>query len=90
MDIKENYVIPQALYETAGKYIDLKTVSAQQQQNIIQQTMEKLAVQTLEAIRSVLEDQSYDDPECFERVDALVMLFFRKLEVKIDRHNELE
>ena len=90
MDTKENYIIHKALYETAGKYIDLKAVRAQQQQNIIQQTMEKLAIQTLEAIRSVLEDRSCDDPECFERVDALVKLFFQKLEVNIDRHNELE
>ena len=90
MDTKENYIIHKALYETAGQYIDLKAVSAQQQQNIIQQTMEKLAIQTLEAIRSVLEDRSCDDPECFERVDALVKLFFQKLEVNIDRHNELE
>lgn len=86
----EKVTVPLALYHATEKYIALGTVSSEQRERIIQQTMENLAVQTLEAIRGVLEDQSYDDPECFERVDALVMLFFQKLEVNIDRHNELE
>lgn len=57
---------------------------------VISQAMENRAIRTLEAIRRVLEDKTLDDPECFYRIDALVMLFFRELEINIDRHNELE
>lgn len=57
---------------------------------VIERAMENRAIRTLEAIRRVLEDDRYDDPECFERVDALVMLYFRELEIRINRHNELE
>lgn len=57
---------------------------------VIERAMESRAVQTLEAIRRVLEDDRYDDPECFDRVDALVMLYFREMEINVNRHNELE
>lgn len=52
--------------------------------------MESLAIQTLEQIYQVLENDDYDDPECFERVDALVMLFFKELGININRHSELD
>lgn len=57
---------------------------------VMEKAMESRAVRTLEAIRRVLEDERYDDPECFERVDALVMLYYRELGVSVNRHNELE
>lgn len=57
---------------------------------VIEKAMESRAVRTLEAIRWVLEDDALDDPECFQRVDDLVMLYFRELEIRINRHNELE
>ncbi|MCI9243590.1 MAG: hypothetical protein HFF43_09425 [Lawsonibacter sp.] len=52
--------------------------------------MESRAVRTLEAIRCILENDKFSDPECFERIDSLVMLFFKELDVKINRHNELD
>lgn len=57
---------------------------------VIEKAMESRAIRTLEAIRQILEDKSYSDPECFELVDTLVMLYFRELEIQIDRHNELD
>lgn len=57
---------------------------------VIEKAMENRAIRTLEAIRRILEDDSYNDPECFERVDALVMLFFKELGININRHSELD
>lgn len=57
---------------------------------VIEKAMESRAIRTLEAIRWVLENDQFDDPECFERVDALVMTFFRELEINVNRHNELD
>ena len=52
--------------------------------------MESRAVRTLGAIRCILENDKFSGPECFERIDSLVMLFFKELDVKINRHNELD
>lgn len=57
---------------------------------VLENAMESRAIRTLEAIRQVLEDDRYDDSECYERVDALVMLFYRELGIRIDRHEEQE
>lgn len=88
--MERNYDVPAALYHSIGKYIVLDTISERQERKIIQKAMELRAVRTLEDIRCVLEDKTLDDPECFYRIDALVMLYFRELEINIDRHNELE
>lgn len=83
------YDIPVALYHAAlGKTI--QSYMEKFQLSDLEKAMENRAIQTLEAIRRVLEDKTFDDPECFYRIDALVMLFFRELEINIDRHNELE
>ena len=52
--------------------------------------MESRAVRTLEAIRCILENDKFSDPECFERIDSLLLQFFKELDVKINRHNELD
>lgn len=57
---------------------------------VISQAVESKAVQTLEAIRCVLENGRLNDEACCERVEKLVRLFHQELGVKIDRHNELE
>lgn len=78
-----------ALYHTAlGKMV--LDYTERIHPTVIEKAMNSRAIQTLEAIRRVLEDKTFDDPECFYRIDALVMLFFRELEINIDRHNELE
>ncbi len=86
---KKNHV-PRALYCTVGDYVRLETLSEEQEEKIIRRAMESLAIQTLEQIYQVLENDDYDDPECFERVDALVMLFFKELGININRHSELD
>ena len=52
---------------------------------VISQAVESQAVQTLEAIRCVLENGRLNDEECCERVEKLVRLFFQELEIPIDR-----
>ena len=55
---------------------------------VISQAVESKAVQTLEAIRCVLENDRLDDQDCYKRIDNLVQLFFQELEIRIDRHGE--
>ena len=52
---------------------------------VISQAVESKAVQTLEAIRCILENDRLSDPECVQRVEKLVQLFDRELNVKIER-----
>ena len=57
---------------------------------VIEKAMESRAVQTLEAIRCVLENDRLSDPDCVRRVENLIRLFFQELDLKINRHNELK
>ena len=52
---------------------------------VISQAVESQAVQTLEAIRCILENDRLSDPECVQRVENLVRLFFQELDIKIER-----
>ena len=52
---------------------------------VISQAVESQAVQTLEAIRCILENDRLSDPECVQRVEKLVQLFYQELNVKIER-----
>ena len=52
---------------------------------VISQAVESKAVQTLEAIRCILENDRLSDPECVQRVENLVRLFFQELDIKIER-----
>lgn len=78
--------IPTALYHAVvGKMVldHMERVHP----TVISQAVENRAVQTLEAIRCVLENDRLEDQECWQRIDNLVALFFRELDVKIDRHS---
>ena len=52
---------------------------------VISQAVESQAVQTLEAISCILENDRLSDPECVQRVENLVRLFFQELDIKIER-----
>ena len=52
---------------------------------VISQAVENRAVQTLEAIRCVLENDRLSDPECVQRVENLIRLFYQELDIKIGR-----
>ena len=52
---------------------------------VISQAVESQAVQTLEAIRCILENDRLSDPECVQRVENLVRMFFLELDIKIER-----
>ena len=84
-----DHCIPLALYQAAVgemvlNYIEKKDSAA------IEKAMESRAIRTLEAMRLILEDDRYTDPECFEVIDTLVMQFFKELEIKVDRHSEYD
>lgn len=55
---------------------------------VISQAVENRAVQTLEAIRCVLENDRLTDPECVQLVENLIRLFFQELDIKIERQKD--
>ena len=76
--------VPTALYHAAvGKMVldHMERVHP----SVISSAVESRAVQTLEAIRCVLENDRLTDPECVQRVENLIRLFFQELDIKIDR-----
>lgn len=84
-DKKES--LPVALYHAElGRMIS--TYVGRIHPAVIEKAMENRAIRTLETIRQILEDDRYDDPECFRQVDALITLFFHELEVQIGRHGQ--
>lgn len=54
---------------------------------VISQAVENRAVQTLEAIRCILENNRLSDQECVQRVDGLIRLFYQELDIKIERQS---
>lgn len=54
---------------------------------VMSRAVESKAVQTLEAIRCVLENDRLNDPECVQRVENLIRLFYQELDVRIERHS---
>ena len=76
--------VPTALYHAAvGKMVldHMERVHP----SVISSAVESRAVQTLEAIRCILENDRLSDPECVQRVENLVRLFFQELDIKIER-----
>lgn len=55
---------------------------------VISQAVENRVVQTLEAIRCVLENDRLSDPECVQRVENLIRLFYQELDIKIERQRD--
>lgn len=76
---------PTALYHAVVGKMVLEHM-ARVHPTVISQAVENRAVQTLEAIRCILENNRLSDPECIQRVDGLVRLFYQELDIKIDRH----
>ena len=44
----------------------------------LRQQVECEAVKLLEEIRDILDDDSMEDPECFEKIEAIVAAFHRR------------
>lgn len=81
---ENNYDAPTALcYAAVGKMVleHMERVHPA----VISAAVESRAVQTLEAIRCVLENGRLNNEECCERVEQLIRLFFQELNVKIER-----
>lgn len=41
--------------------------------------------ETLRAIRDILEDDTLEDPECVQRIDAILSAFYLKLGAEVHR-----
>lgn len=44
------------------------------------------ALRVLEEIRGVLDDETLDDPDCFERIEAIVKIFYAH-NISTSRHD---
>ena len=76
--------VPTALYHAAvGKMVldHMERVHT----SVISSAVESRAVQTLEAIRCILDNGRLDDQECCQRIDSIVSLFYRELEIDTGR-----
>ena len=76
--------VPTALYHAAvGKMVldHMERVHP----SVISSAVESRAVQALEAIRCILDNGRLDDPECCQRIDSIVSLFYRELEIDTGR-----
>lgn len=89
MDEQDGYTIPTTLYQAALGKMVLDYIG-RVHPTVIQQAVENRAVQTLGAIRFILENKRLTDRQCCERIDQLIELFFQELNVKIDRHSEYD
>ena len=85
--MNSEYDIPTALCHAAVGKIVMEHME-RLHPAVISSAVESRAVQTLEAIRCVLENDRLDDQDCYKRIDNLVQLFFQELEIRIDRHGE--
>ena len=47
------------------------------------------AIALIKEIKTILDDRTLDDPDCFLRIDAIVRVF-HKYDLPTDRHWELE
>lgn len=77
---------PTALYHAAVGKMVLEHME-RVHPTVISQAVENRAVQTLEAIRCILENDRLSDSECVQRVEHLIRLFFQELDIKIERHS---
>lgn len=77
---------PTALYHAAVGKMVLEHVE-RIHPTVISQAVENRAVQTLEAVRCILENDRLSDSECVQRVENMIQLFFRELNIKIERHS---
>ena len=78
--------VPTALYHAAVGKMVLDHME-RLHPSVISSAVESRAVQTLEAIRCILENNRLSDPECVQRVDGLIRLFYQELDIKIERQS---
>lgn len=79
------YDIPTALCQAAVGKIVLEHME-QVPSELLSQAIESRAVQTLEAVRCILENDRLTDEACAVRIDHLTALFFQELGIKIRRN----
>lgn len=84
MPEKTEFPIPAALY-----HAELGRMVADYVERIdpavLQSAIESRAVQTLEAIRCILDNGRLDDQACCQRIDSIVALFFQEMGIASGR-----
>lgn len=56
---------------------------------VVAEQVESNALSLLAEIKSILDDESLTDPECFYKIDEIVMAFYRA-GISTDRHWEAD
>ena len=82
--MNSEYDIPTALCHAAVGKIVMEHME-RLHPAVISSAVESRAVQTLEAIRCILDNGRLDDQECCQRIDSIVSLFYRELEIDTGR-----
>ena len=84
-----NYEKLTAQEELAAEAIGLEVMRYLKQEETVKRIAaetESRAMRALEKIRSILNDDSLEDPTCFQRIDALVDAFYVR-NVHTPRHD---
>ena len=87
--IREDRDVPRALYHAALGRTVLDYIKREDGQ-VIRQAMECRAAGVVEQIFRILEDEELEDPDCLLKIDAIIRLYFNELELRCDRHIEME
>ena len=57
---------------------------------VVSRGMESLAIQMLERICYILEDRSLDDSSCLQRIEDIMSEYYRAIQLRSTRHQELD
>lgn len=87
--IREDHDVPSALYHASLGRTVLDYIKREDGQ-VIRQAMECRAAGVVEQIFRILEDEELEDPDCLLKIDAIIRLYFNELELRCDRHIEME
>lgn len=88
MPDKNGYAVPTGLYHAVVGQMVVEHME-RVHPAVITSAMESRAVQTLEAIRCILDNDRLDDQDCYARIESLVRLFFQELGIKTNRHGDM-
>ena len=86
-DSFENNDVPMGLYNAALGQLVRDYVSSLPQEQI-DSAAQTLAAQLLWEIYEILENPSLEDPECLQRIDAIVSAYYARLGLRSRRHLE--
>lgn len=82
---KYQVTVPEAILakEIGQKVLDF---IKDQDMQVLTQRINGKALELLEKIRDILDDEKLDDPECFERIETMVDAF-QEAGISVSRHD---